>query len=65
MDTPATSDAGLILVPVAMIMVFWSAYVYRPMPKLNLGNSRRWARTAVVVKKNSMRSIEDDLRDSK
>ena len=62
MDTPATSDAGLILVPVAMITVFWGAYVYRVMPKLNLGNSRRWARTAVTVKKNSMRSIEDDLK---
>lgn len=62
MDTPATSDVGLILVPVAMITVFWGAYVYRVMPKLNLGNSRRWARTAVTVKKNSMRSIEDDLK---
>lgn len=63
MGTPSTADVGLIVITVAMITVFWSAYVYRTMPKLNLGNNRRWTATSIVVKKGSMRSIEEDLRD--
>lgn len=63
MDSPATSDVGLIFLTVSIITVFWSAYEYRVMPKLNLGNSRRWSKTTVTIKKTKMRSIEEDLRD--
>lgn len=65
MSTPSTGDVGLIFVTVALIMVFWSTYVYRVMPKLNLGNSRRWSRATFTLKKGGMRSIEEDLRDMK
>ncbi|MCH5193249.1 MAG: hypothetical protein J1F11_04755 [Oscillospiraceae bacterium] len=65
MDTPSTADVGIIIITVALITVFWGTYVYRVMPKLNLGNSRRWSKTTVVVRKTNMRSIEEDLKDIK
>ena len=42
MSTPDTSDVGIIFVTVAVVAVFWSTYVYRVMPKLNLTGKRRW-----------------------
>ncbi len=50
MAAPETSDIG--------IAVFWSTYVYRVMPKLNLTGKRRWTKTTLAVR--NMQSIEDE-----
>lgn len=42
MLTPDTTDVGLIFVTATIAAVFWSTYVYRVMPKLNLTGKRRW-----------------------
>ncbi|MBQ8780269.1 MAG: hypothetical protein IJZ72_01140 [Oscillospiraceae bacterium] len=42
MLTPELTEIGMIILPVMVISVFWSAYVYRVMPKLNLTGMRRW-----------------------
>lgn len=42
MLTPDTVDVGIIFVTAAIVAVFWSTYVYRVMPKLNLTGKRRW-----------------------
>lgn len=55
---PETSDLGIALVSIAIVAVFWSTYVYRVMPKLNLTGKRRWTKTTLTVR--SMQSIEDD-----
>lgn len=57
MATPATSDVGIIFATVAIVAVFWSTYVYRVMPKLNLTGKRRWSNTNVTVTK--MKSIDE------
>lgn len=58
MSAPATSDIGIAVITIALVAVFWSTYVYRVMPKLNLTGKRRWTKTTVVSRK--MSSIEDD-----
>lgn len=42
MLTPELTEIGMIILPIMVISVFWSAYVYRVMPKLNLSGVRRW-----------------------
>lgn len=42
MLTPELTEIGMIILPVMVVSVFWSAYVYRVMPKLNLTGMRRW-----------------------
>lgn len=58
MAAPATSDIGIAVVTIAIVAVFWSTYVYRVMPKLNLTGKRRWTKTTLAVK--NMQSIEDE-----
>lgn len=58
MSTPATSDVGIAVVTIAVVAVFWSTYVYRVMPKLNLTGKRRWTKTTVAVR--NMQSIDDE-----
>lgn len=58
MAAPATSDIGIAVVTIAVVAVFWSTYVYRVMPKLNLTGKRRWTKTTLAVK--NMQSIEDE-----
>jgi hypothetical protein len=43
MLSPKVSDVGIIFVTVTIAAVFWSTYVYRVMPKLNLTGKRRWS----------------------
>lgn len=58
MSAPATSDIGIAVVAIAIVAVFWSTYVYRIMPKLNLTGKRRWTKTTLAVR--NMQSIEDE-----
>ncbi|MCM1024619.1 MAG: hypothetical protein NC395_11270 [Prevotella sp.] len=58
MSSPDVSDVGLALVTLTVTAVFWSTYVYRVMPKLNLTGKRRWTKTAITVKK--MQSIDEE-----
>ncbi len=58
MAAPATSDIGIAVVTIAVVAVFWSTYVYRVMPKLNLTGKRRWTKTTLAVR--NMQSIEDE-----
>lgn len=58
MNSPRASDIGIGLVTIAIVAVFWSTYVYRVMPKLNLTGKRRWTRTTLAVR--NMESIEDE-----
>lgn len=58
MESPVTSDVGIAVVTIAIVAVFWSTYVYRVMPKLNLTGKRRWTKTTVAVR--NMQSIEDN-----
>lgn len=47
MLTPELTEIGMIILPVMVISVFWSAYVYRVMPKLSLTGMRRWTNLRV------------------
>ena len=47
MLTPELTEIGMIILPVMIISVFWSAYVYRVMPKLSLTGMRRWTNLRV------------------
>lgn len=58
MSAPATSDIGIAVVTISIVAVFWSTYVYRVMPKLNLTGKRRWTKTTIAVR--NMQSIEDE-----
>ncbi len=59
MGSPAVSDIGIAVVTIAIVAVFWSTYVYRVMPKLNLTGKRRWTRTSVVSR--GMSDITDEV----
>lgn len=59
MSSPAVSDIGIAVVTIAIVAVFWSTYVYRVMPKLNLTGKRRWTRTPVVSR--GMSDINDEV----
>lgn len=57
MEMPAVSDIGIAVVTIAVIAVFWSTYVYRVMPKLNLTGKRRWTKTTMASR--NMSDIND------
>lgn len=57
MAFPETSDVGIALVTISLVAVFWSTYVYRVMPKLNLTGKRRWTKTTLAVR--NMQSIDE------
>lgn len=59
MSAPDMADVGLIFVTVTIITVFWSTYVYRVMPKLNLNGRRRWNRSNATIKTEGMESIDE------
>lgn len=59
LDSPALADVGIIFVTVAVVAVFWSTYVYRVMPKLNLNGRRRWNRSNATIKTEGMKSIDE------
>lgn len=58
MSAPETSDIGIAVVTIAIVAVFWSTYVYRVMPKLNLTGKRRWTKTTLAVR--DMQSIDEE-----
>lgn len=60
MSAPETSDIGIAIVTIMVVAVFWSTYVYRVMPKLNLTGMRRWKGITVTEKEKTMESIEDE-----
>lgn len=55
--TPSISDIGLILLPPALVHVFWSKYEYRVMPKLNAFGRRRWVSKNLTDSGSGMKSI--------
>ncbi len=57
METPDTSDVGIIFATIAIVAVFWGAYEYRNMPKLNLTGKRRWSGSVSFTK--GMSSIDE------
>ena len=59
LHSPELSDVGIIFVTVAIVAVFWSTYVYRVMPKLNLDGRRRWNRSNATIKTEGMKSIDE------
>ena len=59
MEMPAVSNIGIAVVTIAIIAVFWSTYVYRVMPKLNLTGKRRWTKTTMTSK--GMSDITDEV----
>lgn len=59
MTPPAVSDIGIAVVTIAIVAVFWSTYVYRVMPKLNLTGKRRWTKTTLASK--GMSDINDQV----
>lgn len=58
MTTPSTSDVGMIFIGISLITVFWSAYEYKDMPKLNLNGNRRWS-GSVTSDQEEMESIDE------
>lgn len=58
MNIPHVSDIGIVFMSITVVAVFWSTYVYRVMPKLNLGN-RRWSRAPISKKYQEMESIDE------
>ena len=59
MAAPAVSDIGVAVVTIAIVAVFWSTYVYRVMPKLNLTGKRRWTKTTMATR--NMSDITDEV----
>lgn len=57
MNIPAIADVGIVFMTITLIAVFWSTYVYRVMPKLNVGN-RRWSRAPMNRNYRPMEDIE-------
>ncbi len=58
MAAPAVSDIGIAVVTIAIVAVFWSTYVYRVMPKLNLTGKRRWTKTTMATR--NMSDVNDE-----
>lgn len=58
MLSPDATDVGIIFVTATIVAVFWSTYVYRVMPKLNLTGKRRW--TGLQTDGNSKMETIDD-----
>lgn len=57
MRIPEISDVGIVFMTITIVAVFWSTYVYRIMPKLNLGK-RRWSRAPISKEYQQMESID-------
>lgn len=55
---PNVSDIGIVFICITIVAVFWSTYVYRVMPKLNLGG-RRWGRAPLSKEYQQMESIDE------
>lgn len=60
MLTPEVSDIGVAVVTIMIVVVFWSTYVYRVMPKLNILGKRRWAARQMDNTKEEMESIDEN-----
>jgi hypothetical protein len=58
MNIPHVSDIGIVFMSITVVAVFWSTYVYRVMPKLNLG-TRRWSRAPISTNYQEMESIDE------
>lgn len=58
MNIPDVSDVGIVFMTITIVAVFWSTYVYRIMPKLNLGK-RRWSRAPISKEYQQMESIDE------
>lgn len=57
MNVPAISDIGIVFMTITLVAVFWSTYVYRVMPKLNLGK-RRWSKAPISKEYMQIETIE-------
>ena len=57
MNVPEISDIGIVFMTITVVAVFWSTYVYRVMPKLNLGK-RRWSKAPISKEYLQMESID-------
>ena len=57
MNIPNISDIGIVFMTITMVAVFWSTYVYRVMPKLNVGK-RRWSRAPMNKKYLEIENID-------
>ncbi len=57
MKIPEISDVGIVFMTITIVAVFWSTYVYRVMPKLNLGK-RRWSKAPISKEYQKMETIE-------
>ncbi len=58
MNIPEVSDVGIVFMTITIVAVFWSTYVYRVMPKLNIGK-RRWSRAPISREYLQMESIDE------
>lgn len=58
MSIPEISDVGIVFMTITIVAVFWSTYVYRIMPKLNLGK-RRWSKAPISKEFQQMESIDE------
>lgn len=55
---PTPSDVGMIFMPITIVVVFWSTYVYRVMPRLSEGN-RRWTRAPLSRNYEEMAVLDE------
>lgn len=58
MRVPEISDVGIIFMTITIITSFWTAYVYRNMPKLNI-SGRRHLRAPLSTGYQEMESIDE------
>ena len=58
MSIPEISDVGIVFMTITIVAVFWSTYVYRIMPKHNLGK-RRWSKAPISKEFQQMESIDE------
>lgn len=57
METPDTADVGLIFAAISIVIVFWSSYEYKDMPKLDLKGKSRWR--GITNTTEDMESIDE------
>lgn len=62
MGAPDTVEVGIIFMTISIVVVFWSTYVYRVMPQLQMKGvgKRRWAAQTALKTMDSVESASED-----
>lgn len=59
MAIPDAADVGIIFMTITIVVVFWSSYSYRDMPRLSTGK-QRWTRAPMSKKYLEMEALDEE-----